>query len=129
MRAQHIITALFVLSMVFFFAGCGSDTAAQLKQAQDDLAKAEARIVAIEKERDTLRGDMARCAQEREQARNDLRFFAKKVNPLELANYEKERLIETLKKELESSMKIIKELKAGMDAAPPATPGAEPQVR
>jgi septal ring factor EnvC (AmiA/AmiB activator) len=120
MRVLHIIAAMCVLSLVFFFAGCGPDTAAQLKQAQDDLALAQAKTATVEKERDSLKVAMARCTQEREQTRKDLQFFAKKVNPLEKANFDKGMLIEKLQKEIEDLRKAAGEKKADIDAAPAA---------
>jgi septal ring factor EnvC (AmiA/AmiB activator) len=120
MRVRHIIAALCVLSLVFLFAGCGPDTAAQLKQAQDDLAQAQAKTAAVEKEFASLKADMVRCTKEREQTRKDLQFFAKKVNPLEKANFEKGVLIEKLQKELEDLRKTSGEKKADTDAAPAA---------
>jgi len=120
MRAQHIIAALGALSLVVFCAGCGSDTAMQLKQAQDDLAQAQAKTAAVEKDRDTLKASMARCTKELEQARGETQFFAKKVNPLERANFDKGILIEKLQKELDELKKPGEQPQTGTEAAPAA---------
>ncbi len=120
MRKLEMIATLCVISLVMLVAGCGSDTAMQLKQAQDDLAQAQAKTAAVEKDRDTLKASMARCTKELEQARGETQFFAKKVNPLERANFDKGILIEKLQKELEELKKPGEQPQTGTDAAPAA---------
>ena len=117
MRTQCIIAAPAFLSVILLIAGCGSDSADQLKQAQENLVKAEERAAAAEKERDAIRGMLNRCTLEKEQALNDVKFFAGKVNPLELRNFQQERQIEALTKELEKYKEALDAQKADKDNA------------
>ncbi len=125
MKTPYIIAAFFVLLPAVFLAGCGAGCSKQLKEAQDARIKADARANEADKQVASLRASLDRCAKELEQAKYDVQFFARKVNPLELENYQKEQRIESLMKELEACRKAAGQNDSNSPAASQQAPAEE----
>jgi septal ring factor EnvC (AmiA/AmiB activator) len=128
MMTRTFIVFLSAAAMAVLLSGCGADTAEQLKKTQADLAAAEKRAADLKNELLKAQATIDTVSQERDEARHDVQFFARKVNPLEKSNYEKDLAINQLKAELEECRKTNEELKAAMvkpaaegSAAPPAS--------
>jgi chromosome segregation ATPase len=122
MNIRSILAVVSILAMAILLTGCGPDTAAQLQKTQADLATAEKQASELKAELGKSRVAIDKLTQERDQALHDVKFFANKVNPLEVQNYEKADIIAKLKEEIEKYKNTIEEMKAA--PAAPAAPNA-----
>jgi chromosome segregation ATPase len=117
MQKLQVAIVLLVMGLAVMIIGCGPDTKAQLKETQANLTTCDRQAAELNAALLKLRGDYNKQTQELAEAKNDLKFFANKVNPLEQQGYELKGKIEALTKELEDTKKELAATKQQLEAA------------
>jgi|GEM_PF-4353956 len=109
MNTGNLAFVFGVLFLTVVITGCGPDTAAQLEQTRTELAAASEQVSSLKADLARERMALDKLTQERDQALNDLRFFAKKAEPLEAENEEKTKALAALDQELGQCRKAEQE--------------------